>query len=94
MCQVEHDQVGQQSASANRGDHFARRYLEMHEVGAQFVELEKNSPADSILRAAREQNSDVILMGGYSKSPMVELVIGSSVDGVLRESDKPMLICR
>lgn len=72
----------------------ARRYLEMHEVVAHFVEHEKAPPADTILKTARELSSDVIMMGGYSARPIVEVVVGSAVDQVLRESDVPMLICR
>jgi len=33
-------------------------------------------------------------MGGYGFSPVLEVVIGSSVDQVLRESRQPVLICR
>ena len=37
---------------------------------------------------------DLILMGGYGHGPAVELVLGSAVDQVLRESRWPALICR
>ncbi len=73
---------------------YARRYLEMHEVVARFVEHEKAPAADTILKTAKELGSDVIMMGGYSARPIVEVVVGSAVDQVLRESDVPMLICR
>jgi len=33
-------------------------------------------------------------MGGYGASPVVEVVLGSVVDQVLRESHKAMLVCR
>jgi nucleotide-binding universal stress UspA family protein len=72
----------------------ARQYLEMHELQANFVEHEKVGPSDAILSLAKNLNSDLIVMGGYSKSPMVEIVVGSAVDQVLRESEIPMLICR
>jgi nucleotide-binding universal stress UspA family protein len=36
----------------------------------------------------------VLLMGGYGFAPVFEVVLGSVVDEVLRESQKPVLICR
>jgi nucleotide-binding universal stress UspA family protein len=33
-------------------------------------------------------------MGGYGHSPVMEVVLGSAVDQVLRESRQPTLICR
>lgn len=71
-----------------------RSYLEMHEVEAVFVEIEKQPAPGAILRTAEEQGSQLIAMGGYGSSPMVEVVLGSLVDQVLRESNRPMLICR
>ena len=37
---------------------------------------------------------DLIIMGSYGLSPVVEIVLGSTVDQVLRESSLPVLICR
>ncbi len=72
----------------------ARQYLEMHELSANFVEREKMPPAEAVLDVAKAIHSDLIVMGGYSKSPVVEIVVGSAVDQVLRESEAPILICR
>ena len=41
-----------------------------------------------------EQESDLIIMGGYGLSPVLEVVLGSAVDQILRASRRPMLICR
>lgn len=73
-------------------DH-ARKYLEFHEVKATFLE-EDGPAAETILRAAEEQAADLILMGGYSAQPLVEVVVGSTVDAVLRRTCLPILICR
>lgn len=73
-------------------DH-ARRYLEFHELEAECVESE-GPVATAILRLAAERGSDLILMGGYGAHPVVEVVVGSSVDRVLREAQCPVLICR
>jgi nucleotide-binding universal stress UspA family protein len=48
----------------------------------------------TILRTAEEHQCDLLLMGGYGHTPVVEIVLGSSVDQVLRESRQSVLICR
>ncbi len=71
----------------------AQAYLESREVGATYVQG-RGSVAEVILSTAAEQDSDLLLMGGYGHSPVVEVVLGSAVDQVLRESRRPILICR
>jgi nucleotide-binding universal stress UspA family protein len=71
----------------------AQGYLEAHEVQATFVK-ESGAVAEAILRAAQEHESDLIIMGGYGLTPVLEVVLGSAVDQVLRTSRQPMLICR
>jgi nucleotide-binding universal stress UspA family protein len=71
----------------------AREYLESHEVQAAFVR-ESGPVAEAILRTAEAQESNLIVMGGYGFSPVLEVVLGSAVDQVLREAGRPMLICR
>lgn len=70
----------------------AQAYLESY--GLKAVYLNKTGPvAEMILQTAAEQDSDLIIMGGYGFSPMLEVVLGSAVDQVLRESERPVLIC-
>jgi len=71
----------------------AQEYLESHEVQATFVK-ESGPVAEAILRTAKAQESNLIVMGGYGFSPVLEVVLGSAVDQVLREAGRPMLICR
>ncbi|MFQ5612783.1 MAG: universal stress protein [Anaerolineae bacterium] len=71
----------------------ARAYLEPQGIEAAFVE-ESGNAAEAILKTAEAFGSDVVIMGGYGASPVVEVVLGSTVDQVLRQSRKPMLICR
>jgi nucleotide-binding universal stress UspA family protein len=71
----------------------ARAYLESHGVQAAMVQ-EQGSVAEALLRVAAEHDSDLILMGGYGHSPVVEVMLGSAVDQMLRESRQPILICR
>jgi nucleotide-binding universal stress UspA family protein len=71
----------------------ARHYLESREVEAAY--LTAGGPvAEAIMRTAQEHNSDLLIMGGYGHSPVVEAFLGSTVDRVLRSSDRPVLICR
>jgi nucleotide-binding universal stress UspA family protein len=71
----------------------AQRYLENHSVQATY--LKNSGPvAEAILRTAEEGESDLIIMGGYGWRPELEVVLGSAVDQVLRESQLPVLICR
>jgi nucleotide-binding universal stress UspA family protein len=62
-------------------------------VQATFL-LERGSVAQVILETTKAHESNLILMGGYGLNPVLEVVLGSAVDQVLRESCQPMLICR
>jgi nucleotide-binding universal stress UspA family protein len=50
--------------------------------------------AEGILKVANEHDSGLILMGGYGRQPVVDAVVGSTVDRILRQSARPTLICR
>jgi nucleotide-binding universal stress UspA family protein len=71
----------------------AQAYLQTHQVPATFVE-ESGPVAEAILKTAEAHQSDLILMGGYGHSPVVEMVLGSAVDEVLRTARQPVLFCR
>jgi nucleotide-binding universal stress UspA family protein len=80
------------SAESEALEH-ARNYLEMHEVTADYLTL-SGAPAVAIGQAADEREADLVLIGGYGMRPALEAVLGSTVDGVLRQSRRPVLICR
>lgn len=71
----------------------ARGYLERRLVRAEYVGLE-GATSEAILQAAEARRSDWILMGGYGAGPLVEVMMGSAVDEVLRQAGVPVLICR
>ena len=50
--------------------------------------------SDVILKTAQEQNADCIVMGGYGLAPLWEALFGSAVDGVLRKTTVPVLVCQ
>jgi nucleotide-binding universal stress UspA family protein len=71
----------------------AREYLESHRVEATFVK-ESGPVAEAILKTAEAHESDLIVMGGYGFSPVLEVALGSAVDRVLREARGAVLVCR
>ncbi len=71
----------------------ARAYLEERGVTAEYL-LKAGDAAITVLLAAEKNNCDFIIMGGYSSNPVLELIVGSTVDQVLRNATCPVLICR
>ncbi|HQA27895.1 MAG TPA: universal stress protein [Brevefilum fermentans] len=47
-----------------------------------------------ILQVAEDINADLIIMGGYGFSPVLEIIFGSTVDGVLRGTHVPVLVAQ
>ena len=72
----------------------ARQYLALHEVPATFVVHEAGSAPEAILQAAEAHHTQMIVIGSYGAHPVVEVMLGSTVDRVLREARQPVLICR
>jgi nucleotide-binding universal stress UspA family protein len=68
-------------------------YMEERGVQATFIG-KKGQAGRVILETAEAFATDLIIMGGYSRSPVKDLVLGSSVDEVLSGSKHPVLICR
>ncbi|NOY98200.1 MAG: universal stress protein [Chloroflexi bacterium] len=71
----------------------AKQYLDAHNSAVHFVQ-KKGDVAEAILETAEEENIDLILMGGYSRKPVAEVILGSALDYVLRAARQPVLICR
>jgi nucleotide-binding universal stress UspA family protein len=79
-------------ASDDAVQEFAENYLEFNEIEGRFIS-KKYSP--EVLNAtADEVGADLVIMGGYSGSILKEMTVGSSVNYMLRESERPVLICR
>jgi nucleotide-binding universal stress UspA family protein len=73
--------------------HRAQSYLATHGVRATFIQME-GPVGETILQTAQTHNSDLLVVGGYGFSPVLEMVLGSTVDQLLRSRRYPMLICR
>ena len=83
----------QTSQKATRALLSAKEYLQSRRVQANFL-TRRGKVADTILSTAAERATDLIIMGGYGFSPVLEMVLGSAVDQVLRETRIPVLFCR
>jgi len=71
----------------------AKNYLDRRK--AQAVLIKESGPvAEAILKTAQAQQCDLIIMGSYGFNPVLEVMLGSAVDRVLRESRQPILVCR
>jgi nucleotide-binding universal stress UspA family protein len=70
----------------------AEQYLVEHGVEATYVEG-SGEAALALLNTAVEHECDWLLMGGYGRHQMLEVMVGSELDNVLRRSDRPVLIC-
>jgi nucleotide-binding universal stress UspA family protein len=85
--------VEDEKSNSARVQRDAQHYLEERKVTAHYV-LEPGQPGEVILLAAQADRSSLLLMGGYGFSPLVEMVLGSTVDYILREAEIPVLICQ
>jgi nucleotide-binding universal stress UspA family protein len=73
----------------------AKNYLEANGITADYSIIKDDGLlSEIIIKTANEKGCDIVLMGGYKASPVVEIVLGSVVDQVLRKTNLPVLICR
>ena len=79
--------------TTNETQEHARQYLEAHGIAATYAST-TGPIAEAILRTADEHESELIIVGGYGQGPVREVVLGSTVDHILRESHRPTFICR
>jgi nucleotide-binding universal stress UspA family protein len=71
----------------------AKAQLDAHSVNAEFI-VSRGEVASTLLDTAANHGSDLIIMGGYGFNPLLEVVLGSTVDEILRTAEIPVLICR
>jgi len=71
----------------------AKSYLALREVEASYIQGDR--PAfKAILESIGQQENNLIIMGGFSQRPALQLVVGSTVNKVLQQIELPVLICR
>lgn len=85
------------AAAGNQGradtQEHVRRYLEIHEVEAEYVVCERD-PAATLRKTIQEAEADLLLIGSYGGPAIREIVEGSLLDQMLRETSIPIFICR
>jgi len=72
-------------------DH-VRRYLDIHEVEAEYV-ISQHGATDYLKKAVEERQADLVLMGSHGGSILQQVFVGSALDYMLRESQVPIFIC-
>lgn len=68
----------------------AIRHLEEEGISAR-AERRSGDPAEEIVRAARAEDADQIVLGGRKRSPVGKAVFGSVVQDVILDADRPVL---
>ncbi len=56
--------------------------------------VQAGDPVDEIVKIAREQNFDLIIMGTHGHGELEELMVGSTASGVILKSKVPVLVAR
>ena len=72
---------------------YVRRYLDIHEVEAEYLIREHGAMQD-LKRTVEERDVHLVLMGSHSGSTLHQVLIGSALNFMLRESNVPIFICR
>jgi nucleotide-binding universal stress UspA family protein len=85
--------VAENEAAARPALLTARRYLEAHQVQASYIAA-SGAPGNAIREACAANLCDLIIMGGYRHSPVLHMLLNSTVDQMLRQQSTPILICR
>ena len=70
----------------------ARACLAEHDLSQYRFGQRSGRPATEIVAAAEESEADAIVMGGYHQTAVVEWLVGSTVDQVLRNTALPVFI--
>jgi nucleotide-binding universal stress UspA family protein len=71
----------------------AKEYLDEYNVAAEFI-LRQGNIGDLVLETMARHHCDLVIMGGFGFRPVPHLMLGSTVDQMLRECKQPMLVCR
>jgi nucleotide-binding universal stress UspA family protein len=70
----------------------AREYLEARGIQADYYS-QIGSPGEVVLETQSQTGCDFLIVGGYGYQPVMELIFGSTLDALLRQSCVPVLIC-
>jgi nucleotide-binding universal stress UspA family protein len=85
--------VDDSRADAETIQAYARTYLSEHRIEAKF-QIESGPATETILKIAEKEGCDLLMIGGYGRGPLLEFVLGSTVNALLNDTSIPILICR
>ena len=68
--------------------------LEESGFNVEIVEILEGDPVFKIIDVAEEKNVDMIVIGSHGKGLIKELLLGSVSEGVVRRSNKPVLVVK
>lgn len=85
--------VARDLALGERTLEVARRYLEPHAIRAEF-KLIKNHAHEGIIGFLKEHNADLLFIGAYGHSRIIEMVLGSNTEYVMRNAPCPIFLSR
>ena len=72
----------------------ARQYVGKTGHSTVKAYYETGAPHEVILQMMRQEDADLLILGGYGYQPLLKVFLGSTVDRILREAWFPVLICR
>jgi nucleotide-binding universal stress UspA family protein len=85
--------VGKDDATAHRLLDEARRYLATHRVEAEYV-IRPGYANEVIVETLGAGQHDLLVIGAYGHSRIIEMVLGSTTEYVLRNASAPVFLCR
>ena len=71
----------------------AKRYLASYTIRTSFTSLSGHAP-ERIVAAIRSEGHDLLFIGAYGHSRIVEMVLGSTTEYVLRNAPCPVFLNR
>ncbi len=85
--------VKQRSRTTKKTLELAQKYLKKHGIEAQYF-LEEGNVTKVLMTKLEELDSDLLILGSYEYSALLEPVLGGTLDDILRNCKVPMLICQ
>jgi nucleotide-binding universal stress UspA family protein len=87
--------------TVNRDEEHGRRilneassYLAPYNVKAEFELQQTGNAPERIANFIRERSHDLLFIGAYGHSRIIEMVLGSTTEYVLRNCASPLFLCR
>jgi nucleotide-binding universal stress UspA family protein len=72
---------------------YVRRYLDLHEVEADFL-IGEHGAMDDLKSTVEDRDVELVLMGTHGGSTLRQVLVDSPLDYMLRETKTPIFICR